>query len=61
MDRLIHDMVAAKKTENSNAGAARSGEDRASSGGRSKGAPTEGSLEEVLEDDDDVEFKEDFV
>ena len=57
MERLIHELVAAKKK----AGAARSGEDRASSGGRSKGAPTEGTLEEVLEDDDGEELQEDFV
>ena len=58
MERLIHDLVAAKK----NAGTVRSGGDRASSGGGSKGAPTDGSREEVLLDDDDIElYKEDFV
>jgi len=49
MERLIHDLVAAKKQE----GVERRdlGELRLSSGGRSKGARTDGSLEEVLEDD----------
>ena len=49
MERLIHDLVAAKKQE----GVERRdlGELRLSSGGRSKGARTDRSLEEVPEDD----------
>ena len=57
MDRLIHELVAAKKK----AGAAQGGEDRAPSGERSKGQPSEGSLKELLGDDGDEEYNEDFV
>ena len=57
MERLIHDLVAAKEQE----GADRREGGRLSSGGRSKGAPTDGSLEAVHEDDDCEALKKDFV